>query len=86
MQSDGTLHEMPKFSLAYRAKSVIQHGKRKSAFSLQPVAYVVVASADFPKNQGNRQRVLNLRLLASEPLSFEYGFVERAFLSFKRSA
>ena len=42
MQSDSTLHEMLKFSLAYRAKSVILHEKRKSTFSLQPVAYVVI--------------------------------------------
>ncbi len=33
---------MLKFSLAYRAKSVILHEKRKGAFSLQPVAYVVM--------------------------------------------
>ena len=42
MQSDSALHEMLKFSLAYRAKSVILHEKRKSMFSLQPVAYVVM--------------------------------------------
>ena len=65
MQNDSTLHDKIKFSLAFRAKSVIMHEKCKTPFSLQPVAYVVVASADFPKNQGNRQRVLNLRLLAS---------------------
>ena len=42
MQSDSALHEMPKFSLAYRAKSVTLHEKRKGTFSLQPVAYVVM--------------------------------------------
>jgi hypothetical protein len=42
VQSDSTLHEMLKFSLAYRAKSVILHEKRKGPFSLQPVAYVVM--------------------------------------------
>ena len=50
--------------------------KLKTQFSLQPVAYVVVASANFLKNHGNR--VLNLKFLVSDPLSFEYGFVERA--------
>ena len=34
---------MLKFSLAYRAKSVILHEKRKGTFSLQTVAYVVMA-------------------------------------------
>ena len=29
-------------SIAYRAKSVILHEKRKGTFSLQPLAYVVI--------------------------------------------
>ena len=42
MQDDSTLHDKIKFSLLYRAKSVTLHGKRKTPFSLQPVAYVVM--------------------------------------------
>ncbi len=42
MQSTSALHEMLKFSLAYRAKPLIPHEKRKSPISLQAVAYVVM--------------------------------------------
>ena len=44
MLSDTILYHKIKFSLAYRAKSVTLHEKRKSPFSLQPVAYVVMDS------------------------------------------
>ena len=42
MQRDSTLHDKIKFSLAYRAKSVTLHEKRKTPIPLQPVAYVVM--------------------------------------------
>ena len=42
MQNDSTLHDKIKFSLLYRTKSVTLHEKRKTPFSLQPMAYVVM--------------------------------------------